>query len=52
MSVPYICTYNFWIEIFNGQFKGFIKNDNSKTHDELQIVLNKSVYYNNKNNIN
>lgn len=47
MSAPYTCTHNPWIETLNGQFKDFIKRDNPKTLDELQIVLNKFVYYNN-----
>ena len=47
MSAPYTCTHNPWIETLNGQFKDFIKKDNPKTLDELQIVLNKFVYYNN-----
>ena len=47
MSAPYTYTHNPWIETLNGQFKDFIKKDNPKTLDELQIVLNKFVYYNN-----
>lgn len=47
MSAPYTCTHNPWIETLNGQFKDFIKRDNPKTLNELQIVLNKFVYYNN-----
>lgn len=47
MSAPYTCTHNPWIETLNGQFKDFIKNNYPKTLDELQIVLNKFVYYNN-----
>ena len=47
MSAPYTCTHNPWIETLNGQFKDFIKKDKPKTLDELQIVLNKFVYYNN-----
>ena len=31
----------------NGQFKDFIKNNYPKNLDELQIALNKFVYYNN-----
>ena len=47
MSAPYTCTHNPWIEALNGQFKDFIKRDNPQTLDELQIALNKFVYYNN-----
>ena len=47
MSAPYTCTHNPWIETLNGQFKDFIKKNYPKTLDELQIVLNKFVYYNN-----
>ncbi|MGN0967237.1 MAG: IS3 family transposase [Candidatus Coprovivens sp.] len=47
MSAPYTCTHNPWIETLNGQFKDFIKNNYPKNLDELQIVLNKFVYYNN-----
>ena len=47
MSVPYTYTHNPWIETLNGQFKDFIKRDNPKTLNELQIALNKFVYYNN-----
>ena len=47
MSAPYTYTHNPWIETLNGQFKDFIKRDNPKTLNELQIVLNKFVYYNN-----
>jgi hypothetical protein len=47
MSAPYTCTHNPWIETLNGQFKDFIKRDNPKTLNELQIVLDKFVYYNN-----
>ena len=47
MSAPYTCTHNPWIETLNGQFKDFIKKDHPKNLDELQIVLNKFVYYNN-----
>lgn len=47
MSAPYTCTHNPWIETLNGQFKDFIKKEYPKTLDELQIVLNKFVYYNN-----
>lgn len=47
MSAPYTCTHNPWIETLNGQFKDFIKRDNPKTLNELQIALNKFVYYNN-----
>ena len=47
MSAPYTCTHNPWIETLNGQFKDFIKNDYPKNLDELQIALNKFVYYNN-----
>ena len=47
MSAPYTYTHNPWIEALNGQFKDFIKSDNPKTLNELQIVLNKFVYYNN-----
>ena len=47
MSAPFTYTHNPWIETINGQFKDFIKRDNPKTLDELQIVLNKFVYYNN-----
>ena len=47
MSASYICTHNPWIETLNGQFKDFIKNNYPKNLDELQIVLNQFVYYNN-----
>lgn len=47
MSAPYTCTHNPWIETINGQFKDFIKNNYPKNLDELQIALNKFVYYNN-----
>ena len=47
MSAPYTYTHNPWVETLNGQFKDFIKRDNPKTLNELQIVLNKFVYYNN-----
>lgn len=47
MSAPYTCTHNPWIETLNGQFKDFIKKQYPKNLDELQIVLNKFVYYNN-----
>lgn len=47
MSAPFTYTHNPWIETINGQFKDFIKKDNPKTLDELQIALNKFVYYNN-----
>ena len=47
MSAPYTYTHNPWIETLNGQFKDFIKRDNPKTLNELQIALNKFVYYNN-----
>lgn len=47
MSAPYTCTHNPWIETLNGQFKDFIKNNYPKNLDELQIELNKFVYYNN-----
>ena len=47
MSAPYTCTHNPWIETLNGQFKDFIKKDFPKTLDELQIALDKFVYYNN-----
>ena len=47
MSAPFTYTHNPWIEAINGQFKDFIKRDNPKTLDELQIALNKFVYYNN-----
>ena len=47
MSAPYTCTHNPWIETLNGQFKDFIKRDNPKTLNELQIALDKFVYYNN-----
>ena len=47
MSAPYTCTHNPWIETLNGQFKDFIKNNYPKNLDELQIALNKFVYYNN-----
>ena len=47
MSAPFTCTHNPWIETLNGQFKDFIKNNYPKNLDELQIVLNKFVYYNN-----
>ena len=47
MSAPYTCTHNPWIETLNGQFKDFIKKNYPKNLDELQIVLNKFVYYNN-----
>ena len=47
MSAPFSYTHNPWIEALNGQFKDFIKRDNPKTLDELQIALNKFVYYNN-----
>ncbi len=47
MSAPYTYTHNPWIETINGQFKSFIKNNYQKNLDELQIVLNKFVYYNN-----
>ena len=47
MSAPFTYTHNPWIETINGQFKDFIKRDNPKTLDELQIALNKFVYYNN-----
>lgn len=48
ISAPYTCTHNHWIETLNGQFKDFIKRDNPKSLNELQIVLDKFVYYNNK----
>lgn len=47
MSAPYTYTHNPWIETINGQFKDFIKSDNPKTIEELQIALNKFVHYNN-----
>ncbi len=47
MSAPYTYTHNPWIETINGQFKSFIKNHSPKNLDELQIVLDKFVYYNN-----
>ena len=47
MSAPYTCTHNPWIESLNGRFKDFIKNNYPKTLDELQIALDKFVYYNN-----
>ena len=47
MSAPYTYTHNPWVETLNGQFKDFIKRDNPKTLNELQIALNKFVYYNN-----
>lgn len=47
MSAPFTYTHNPWIETINGQFKDFIKRDKPKTLDELQIALNKFVYYNN-----
>ena len=47
MSAPYTCAHNPWIETLNGQFKDFIKNNYPKNLDELQIALNKFVYYNN-----
>jgi transposase InsO family protein len=47
MSAPYTYTHNPWIETINGQFKDFIKNHYPKNLDELQIVLNQFVYYNN-----
>lgn len=47
MSALYTCTHNPWIETINGQFKDFIKNNYPKNLDELQIALNKFVYYNN-----
>ena len=47
MSAPYTYTHNPWIETINGQFKDFIKNNYPKNLDELQIALNKFVYYNN-----
>jgi len=47
MSAPFTCTHNPWIETINGQFKDFIKNDYPTTFNELQIALNKFVYYNN-----
>jgi transposase InsO family protein len=47
MSAPFTYTHNPWIEAINGQFKDFIKRDNPVTLDELQISLNKFVYYNN-----
>lgn len=47
MSAPYTYTHNPWIETLNGQFKDFIKKNYPKNLDELQIVLNKFVYYNN-----
>ena len=47
MSAPYTCTHNPWIETINGQFKDFIKKHYPKNLDELQIALNKFVYYNN-----
>lgn len=47
MSAPYTCTHNPWIETLNGQFKDFIKNNYPKNLDELQIVLEQFVYYNN-----
>lgn len=47
MSAPYTCTHNPWIETLNGQFKDFIKNNYPKNLDELQIALNRFVYYNN-----
>ena len=56
MSAPYTYTHNPWVETLNGQFKDFIKRDNPKTLNELQIALNKFVYYNNnikiKNKLN
>lgn len=48
MSAPYTCTHNPWIEILNGQFKDFIKNNYPKNLDELQIAVKQFVYYNNK----
>lgn len=47
MSAPFTYTHNPWIETINGQFKDFIKNNYPKNLDELQIALNKFVYYNN-----
>ena len=47
MYAPYTCTHNPWIETINGQFKDFIKNNYPKNLNELQIVLNQFVYYNN-----
>lgn len=47
MSAPYTYTHNPWIETINGQFKDFIKNNYPKNLDELQIVLNQFVHYNN-----
>ena len=47
VSVPYTYNHNPWIETINDQFKDFIKNNYPKNLDELQIVLNKFVYYNN-----
>ena len=47
MSAPYTYTHNPWIETLNGQFKDFIKTNYPKNLDELQIALNKFVYYNN-----
>lgn len=47
MSAPFTYTHNPWIETINGQFKDFIKKDQPKNLDELQIALNKFVYYNN-----
>ena len=47
MSAPFTYTHNPWIETINGQFKDFIKTNYPKNLDELQIELNKFVYYNN-----
>ena len=47
MSAPFTYTHNPWIETINGQFKDFIKTNYPKNLDELQIALNKFVYYNN-----
>jgi len=47
MSAPFTYTHNPRIETINGQLKDFIKRDNPVTLDELQIALNKFVYYNN-----
>ena len=51
MSAPFTYTHNPWIETINGQFKDFIKVNNPKTLDELQIALNQFVYYNNNTKI-
>ena len=47
MSALYTRRHNPWIETINGQFKNFIKNNYTKNLNELQIVLNQFVYYNN-----